>query len=112
MFANDPRDIVWMSRRRRAGTGTMSARRSSVKYMVLTKRSPGFDPEVLPAHYSFLSELKSGGLLEQAGGFTDKSGGAYVLLAGNLAEAREIAERAPLHLRGCSSLSVHEWNAQ
>jgi uncharacterized protein YciI len=82
-----------------------------MKYLVLTLRESGFDPAVIPAHYEFLDELRSGDLLEQAGPFTDRSGGAYVLKAGSMKEAQRLAERDPLHLRRCSKIAVHEWNA-
>lgn len=83
-----------------------------MKYLVLTLRGPQFDSEIVPAHYDFLEELRRRGMLQQAGPFTDKSGGAYVLSAGSLDEAREIAEQDPLHLHDCSSISVNEWDAR
>ncbi len=82
-----------------------------MKYLVLTIRRPDFDADAIPAHYAFLDELRAKGLLEQAGPFTDRSGGAYVLKASSLAEARGLAEMDPLHLRQCSTITVHEWNA-
>nr|NUR36793.1 hypothetical protein [Sphingomonas sp.] len=82
-----------------------------IKYLVLTIRRPSFDPSYIDAHYGFLGELRERGVLEQAGPFTDKSGGAYVVLAGSLDEARRIAEQDPLHLHDCSAVTVHEWNA-
>jgi uncharacterized protein YciI len=82
-----------------------------IKYLVLTIRKPTFDPAVRDAHYSFLDELRSRGLLEQAGPFTDGTGGAYVLAANNLDEARRVAEQDPLHLRDCSAVTVYEWDS-
>jgi uncharacterized protein YciI len=49
-----------------------------MKYLVLTLRKPHFDDSVIPAHYAFLQSLRDRGILEQAGPFTDRSGGAYV----------------------------------
>jgi uncharacterized protein YciI len=83
-----------------------------MKYLVLTIRRPDFDPEVVPAHYRFLDDLRAQGLLEQAGPFTDRSGGAYVVRAGSLEEARRVAEQDPLHLERCSTVTVHEWDAK
>jgi uncharacterized protein YciI len=83
-----------------------------MKYLVLTIRRPDFDPEVVPAHYRFLDDLRAQGLLEQAGPFTDRSGGAYVVRAGSLEEARRLAEQDPLHLERCSTVTVHEWDAK
>ena len=82
-----------------------------IKYLVLTIRKPSFDLSYIDPHYSFLGELRARGLLEQAGPFTDKSGGAYVLLADNFEEACRTAEQDPLHLNNCSTVTVHEWNA-
>lgn len=82
-----------------------------MKYLVMTIRGPGFDPEAVPAHYAFLQDLRDRGMLEQAGPFTDRTGGAYVLRAESLDEARSLAEQDPLHLRQCSAVTVNEWNA-
>jgi uncharacterized protein YciI len=86
-------------------------RRPPIKYLVLTTRKPTFDVSVVDAHYAFLNELRDRGMLEQAGPFTDRSGGAYVLLAESADEARRTAERDPLHLKNCSTITVHEWNS-
>ena len=83
-----------------------------MKYLVLTLRRPEFDPEAIPAHYAFLDSLRARALLEQAGPFTDRTGGAYVVRAGSLEEARRLAEQDPLHLQGCSTITVHEWDAR
>ena len=83
-----------------------------MKYLVLTIRGPGFDVEVLPAHYAFLDRLRGEGQLEQAGAFTDGTGGAYVLSAPDLSAALLTAENDPLHLHNCSKVTVHEWNAR
>ena len=82
-----------------------------MKYLVVTLRTPEFDPQIRPAHYRFLDDLRSRGQLEQAGPFTDMSGGAYVLRAGSLAEAVQISQQDPLHLERCSTITVHEWDA-
>ena len=65
----------------------------------------------LPDHYAFLQSLRDCEILEQAGPFTDSSGGAYVIFADNLERAREITEQDPLHIRDCSQITVREWNA-
>jgi uncharacterized protein YciI len=82
-----------------------------VKYLVLTLRKPQFNAGMVAAHYAFLDELRVEGVLEQAGPFTDGSGGAYVIRANGLDAAREIAERDPLHVNDCSEVTVREWNA-
>ena len=82
-----------------------------MKYLVLTLRGPEFDPQVIPAHYEFLTQLRNDSVLEQAGPFTDNSGGAYVLKADSLDEAVALAEQDPLYLRNCSTIIVREWDA-
>ncbi len=83
-----------------------------MKYLVLTIRKPEFNADLVPAHYAFLDGLRADGSLEQAGPFTDRSGGAYVIAAQNLDEARRIAERDPLHISNSSAVTVHEWDAR
>ena len=47
------------------------------------------------------------------GGFSDRSGGAYVLVnVSSLDEARAVAARDPLALTGTSDLTVYEWNTR
>jgi uncharacterized protein YciI len=82
-----------------------------MKYLVLTMRKPQFDTSVIPDHYAFLQSLRDSGVLEQAGPFTDKSGGAYVIRADSLDSAREIAGRDPLGVHDCSDVTVREWDA-
>lgn len=82
-----------------------------MKYLVLTIRKPRFDEAVKAAHYAFLQSLRERGLIDQAGPFTDASGGAYVIRAANLDEARALAFEDPLHLRDCSEVTVREWDA-
>ena len=83
----------------------------AIKYLVLTIRKPTFDPAFREAHFAFLADLRDRGLLEQAGPFTDRSGGAYVLIAEGLDHARQLAENDPLNLHNCSAVTVHEWNS-
>ena len=82
-----------------------------MKYLVLTIRKAQFDPQFVPAHYAFLDDLRERGLLEQAGPFTDSSGGAYVIRADRLQAAQELAHQDPLHVHDCSEVIVREWNA-
>jgi len=82
-----------------------------MKYLVLSRRAPEFRSEVLGEHYAFLDRLRDAGRLECAGPFTDRSGGAYILIASSLTEAKCFALKDPLHVQGCSHLEVFEWNA-
>lgn len=82
------------------------------RYLVLTLRRPAFDPAAVGPHYAFLEELRRSGRLELAGPFADRSGGAYLLRAENLAAAEALAQSDPLHLTRSSQITVHEWLAK
>jgi len=82
------------------------------RYLVMTVRTPQFQPSVIDAHYAFLERLRQQGQLELAGPFTDKSGGAYLIKAASLKEARAIAFSDPVHTSGSSIVTVYEWNAK
>ncbi|WP_396616122.1 YciI family protein [Lysobacter soli] len=81
------------------------------RYLVLARRTTAFDEAVIGPHHAHLEVLRGQGRLELAGPFSDRSGGAYIVRAGSLAEAEAIAFADPLHVRGCSDVTVHEWNA-
>ncbi|MBB1061781.1 YciI family protein [Marilutibacter spongiae] len=81
------------------------------RYLVMAIRQPGFDAGVIEPHLAYIGQLRARGQLELSGGFSDSSGGAYVLRAADLAEARALADADPLHLTGASRLTVFEWNA-
>ncbi|WP_394697258.1 YciI family protein [Pseudoxanthomonas japonensis] len=79
----------------------------------MAMRRPSFDDAVIAPHLAFLDELRAAGQLEMTGGFSDRSGGAYVLVnVASLEEAKAIASRDPLALTGTSDLTVHEWNTR
>jgi uncharacterized protein YciI len=83
------------------------------RYLVMAMRRPSFDDAVIAPHLAFLDELRAAGQLEMTGGFSDKSGGAYVLVnVASLDEAKAIAARDPLALTATSDLTVHEWNTR
>ncbi|WP_213601262.1 YciI family protein [Pseudoxanthomonas japonensis] len=83
------------------------------RYLVMAMRRPSFDDAVIAPHLAFLDELRAAGQLEMTGGFSDRSGGAYVLVnVASLEEAKAIAARDPLALTGTSDLTVHEWNTR
>jgi uncharacterized protein len=83
-----------------------------MKYLVVTTRKPQFDSSSIPAHRQFLEKLRCHGALEQAGPFTDASGGAYVLSAANLDEALSMVRQDPLHVQDYSTFHVREWEAR
>ncbi len=80
-------------------------------YLVMAMRRPDFPADVVQPHREFLAELRARNQLQVTGGFSDGSGGAYVLCnVDSLADAQAIVARDPLVLRGASTLTVHEWN--
>lgn len=81
------------------------------RYLVLALRNPGFDPAVVAPHHAHLQRLRAAGVLELAGPFTDRSGGAYLLRAPDLAAATALAHADPLHATGASRVTVQEWDA-
>lgn len=82
------------------------------RYLVLVMREPDFDLSLVDAHMQFITQLRDADRIELSGGFSDKSGGAYLLRADSLDEATAIALRDPLHLQRASRVSVHEWLAK
>ena len=83
------------------------------RYLVMAMRRPSFDDAVIAPHLAFLEELRAMGQLEMTGGFSDRSGGAYVLVnVSSLDEARAVAARDPLALTGTSDLTVYELNTR
>ncbi|ALN55604.1 MULTISPECIES: YciI family protein [Lysobacter] len=81
------------------------------RYLVMVMRLPQFDTEQIGPHREFLDGLRAQARLELSGGFGDKTGGAYVLRAVDLEEARVLAFADPLHLTGSSRVDVYEWQA-
>ena len=85
----------------------------TTRYLVLLMRRPGFDERLVAPHIAFLDELRADGLLELNGGFSDRSGGAYLLRGiASLEEAEAIVARDPLAVHGASDIVVHEWLAR
>jgi uncharacterized protein YciI len=80
------------------------------RYLVLTLRTPQFDPAVLVPHCLHLDQLRARGQLELSGPFADRSGGAYLVRAASLDEAQAIAFSDPVHVTGSSRVMVYEWN--
>ena len=82
------------------------------RYLVIAMRKPEFSDEVIAPHLAFLDALRVEGKLEMTGGFSDKSGGAYVLNATSLEEAQALAAADPLETSGSSVITVYEWNTR
>ncbi|KRG42710.1 hypothetical protein ARC78_08430 [Stenotrophomonas pictorum JCM 9942] len=82
-------------------------------YLVMALRRPSFDNAVIAPHKAFLDDLRGQGRLYVTGGFSDGSGGAYVLQnVADLDEAKAIVARDPLAVHNSSELTIHEWNTR
>lgn len=82
------------------------------RFLVLAMRRPEFDDAVIAPHRAFLDELRVAGRLELTGGFSDRSGGAYLLRGiETLDEARRLVATDPLVTSRASDLTVFKWNA-
>lgn len=81
------------------------------RYLVVLTRRPNLDPALVPLHLAFLDGLREEGRVELSGGFSDKSGGAYLLRAADLDEATALVQRDPAHVSGGWDITVHEWLA-
>ena len=81
-------------------------------YLVMTIRTPQFQPSVIEEHLVFLESLRQKGILELAGPFTDKTGGAYLIKTANFEEATAVAFSDPVHTTKSSGVTVYEWNAK
>lgn len=82
------------------------------RYLVMAMRKPEFSDAVIASHLEFLDQLRQAGQLEMTGGFSDKSGGAYVLQVESLVVAQAIADLDPLTTSGSSVVTVYEWNTR
>lgn len=83
-----------------------------IRYLVIAFRTPQFDPSIIEAHCAFLDSLRQNGQLDLAGPFTDKSGGAYLIKAENMEEAKSVAFSDPVYTSKSSTITVYEWNAK
>ena len=81
------------------------------RYLVMVMRHPHFDPAVVPRHRAYLEALRAQQRIELQGPFGDGSGGAYLLRAASLDEARAIAHDDPTHTSGGWQVAVYEWKA-
>lgn len=82
------------------------------RYLVVLHRLPTVVAEVVTAHLAFLNDLREQGRVELSGGFTDKSGGAYILRADSLSEAQALVDRDPAKISKSWDISVYEWTAK
>ncbi|MFD0828271.1 YciI family protein [Neobacillus sp. M.A.Huq-85] len=81
------------------------------KYLVLIERKPSFTGDYIQVHREFLQSLREQQLLIIAGGFEDQTGGAYVVTADSLEEAKSLVNKDPMNQENESVYTVKEWNA-
>jgi len=82
------------------------------RYLVLAMRRASFDASVVPLHKQFLEDLRKQGRIELSGPFDDNSGGAYLLLAADRAEAEKLAFSDPAHTSGGWDITLYAWAAR
>ncbi len=82
-------------------------------YLVLVTRTADFRDDVGAEHAHFLDEVRARDQLLITGGFTDKTGGAYVLQnVADRAAAQAIVDADPLLVKGSATATVHEWSTR
>jgi uncharacterized protein YciI len=81
------------------------------KYLVFIERKPSFTGSLIPGHREFLGNLKESERLFTAGAFEDQTGGAYVLYANSLEEAKETVSKDPMNVESEATYKIKEWNA-
>ena len=86
-------------------------------YVVFTTPTNGMGPvmENLEAHLKFQGELEAEGIMFGAGPFPDDDEqrwggeGMVIIRANSMAEAKEIADRDPMHASGARSYRIRHW---
>jgi uncharacterized protein YciI len=76
----------------------------------MIERKPTFTGESIPEHREFLHGLKGTDTLLMAGGYSDQTGGAYVIEATSLEAAKNIVTADPMYQENESVYSIKEWN--
>lgn len=79
------------------------------RFLFLSQRTDKYTAEVLPDHWAYLESLKAAGKIELSGGFADGTGGAIIVLAESLDEAKEISANDPIIKRGTHQVTIKEW---
>lgn len=81
------------------------------KYLVFIERKETFTGNSIPEHRTFIQNLRVSEALISAGGFSDQSGGAYIVQADNLDQALEMVQKDPMYQEGACTYKVKEWLA-
>lgn len=82
------------------------------KFLVYIERKSTFTGNSIPGHLIFIQGLREEGILLWAGGFTDQTGGAYVVQAETLEEVTETIHKDPMYQENECVYHVKEWNFQ
>jgi uncharacterized protein YciI len=78
----------------------------------MVMRTPAFNESAIGPHKAFLDNLRAQGQIEMTGPFTDASGGAYLLLADDMAAATAVAHADPAYLTGASKVTIYQWQTR
>ena len=86
-------------------------------YVVFTSPTGGLGPvmENLEAHLKFQGELEAEGIMLGAGPFPDdeekkwEGEGMVIIRANSLEEAKQIANRDPMHASGARTFRIRKW---
>ncbi|MDR2872815.1 MAG: YciI family protein [Xanthomonadaceae bacterium] len=82
------------------------------RYLIIALRKSSYCAEAGAAHRVFIDDLRAQGRIEMTGGFSDASGGAYLLQAASLEEANAIVQSDPLVRHDASTVTLYEWNTR
>lgn len=82
------------------------------QFLVLIERKPSFSGDSIQEHRNFLQKLRAESILQTAGGFTDQTGGAYVIQANSIETAANVVSQDPMKIENHSIYTIKEWNAQ
>lgn len=80
------------------------------KFLVVIERKPSFTGNSIQGHREFLQELTRNEVLVMAGGFTNQTGGAYVLTSPSLEAAMTLVGNDPMNQEGECIYTIKEWN--
>ena len=82
------------------------------RFLVFIKRKPSYSGEFLQGHENFLKSLREKDVLNEAGGFEDQTGGAYVIQDKSLSEAKAIVANDPMNNEQDTVYTIKEWKFQ
>lgn len=81
-------------------------------YLVMAMRRANLDLALVAPHKQYLAELAAQGRIERTGPFSDGSGGAFVLRAEDMEEARSLIHGDPGYIGGGWDITFYEWQVR